>query len=74
MKLAAALLLASTFVLSAARAAELPTREARPNPDAARARTCVIDGQRGVMLPGSDTCMRVTGSVSAAVSVSAPTH
>ncbi len=75
MKIGVALFIASTLAVSAAFAAELPTRAARPNPDAnAKVRTCTVDGQRGITLPGSDTCVRITGSVSAAVYASSPSH
>ena len=46
----------------AATAAELPSRQAQPAP---AAKTCRIDGQEGVVLPGSGTCMRVSGYVNA---------
>jgi hypothetical protein len=68
MKLAIVLLLGSAAALSAATgagAAELPSRDARP---AAKAKTCVIDGAPGVVLPGGDACVRISGSVSAQVS------
>ena len=68
MKFGAVLLMVCAFTASAALAAELPTRAAPPSEASARARTCVIDGQKGILLPGSETCMRITGSVSAQVS------
>jgi len=69
MRFGAALLIVCGFTASAALAAELPTRAASPAPVAtAEARTCVIDGEKGILLPGSETCMRITGSVSAQVS------
>ena len=70
MKLAFALsiALAALIARQAASAAELPLRQAQP---AAAAKTCRIDGQEGVVLPGSGTCMRVSGSVSAQAAVGA---
>lgn len=70
MKFATALVLGSTLALSSGFAAELPTREARPaaNPEA---RTCTVDGEPGIVLPGGDTCMRISGSISAQVSAGA---
>jgi hypothetical protein len=70
MKFGAALLIVCALTASAALAAELPTRAAPPSAEAsAKARTCMIDGEKGILLPGSETCMRITGSVSAQVSV-----
>ena len=69
MKLAMALLLGSAVAVSAptgARAAELPSRNA-PAP-AAKVQTCSVDGAPGVLLAGSQTCMRIGGAVSATVS------
>jgi hypothetical protein len=69
MKSAIALLLVSALVVGApmgARAAELPSRNAKPA-EANKARACTVDGQAGVLLPGSQTCVRVSGSVSAQV-------
>ena len=53
---------AALVALQAATAAELPSRHAQPAP---AAKKCRIDGQEGVILPGSETCMRVSGYVSA---------
>ena len=53
---------AALFALEAAAAAELPSRQAQPAP---AAKKCRIDAQDGVILPGSGTCMRVSGYVSA---------
>jgi hypothetical protein len=57
--LAAALALAA----SGARAAELPTRLHDPKREPPKARTCEIDGERGVALPGGG-CVKVGGYVS----------
>jgi hypothetical protein len=65
-KLAIALLLASTVAVAAASGAELPSRNAPP--PAAKAKTCSIGGVPGFTLPGSDVCVRIGGSVSAQVS------
>lgn len=68
MKLAIVLLLGSAAALAAATgagAAELPSRDARPP---TTAKTCDIDGAPGVVLPGGETCVRISGSVSAQVS------
>ncbi len=65
--LAVALLLGFALALpsaTGARSAELPSRN---TPPAATAKTCSIDGVPGVVLPGSDTCLRINGSVSAGV-------
>ena len=69
MKSATALLLVSSLAICApmgARAAELPSRNAKPA-ETDKAKACTIDGQAGVLLPGSQTCVRVSGSVSAQV-------
>lgn len=73
MKLAVALLVGSAIAVSAATcagAAELPTRSAPP--EAAKAKTCSVDGAPGVLLPGGDACVRISGSVSGQVSAGAP--
>ena len=68
MKLRVALLIALTLFAPAAFPADLPTRQAAPQKDVnAKARTCVIDGEKGILLPGSDTCIRLYGSLSAEV-------
>ncbi len=70
MKFAVTLMLGSMIAASAAtgaRAAELPTRNAQP-PAAAKAKTCTVDGAPGIVLPGGNTCVRISGSVSAQVS------
>ncbi len=72
MKLAIALLVGSALALPAATgagAAELPSRNTQP---AAKAKTCSVDGVPGVVLPGGDTCVRISGSVSAQVSAGWP--
>ena len=53
---------AALLALQAATAAELPSRQAQPAP---AAKTCRIDGQEGIILPGAGTCMRVSGYVGA---------
>jgi hypothetical protein len=53
---------AALLTLQAATAAELPSRQAQPAP---AAKNCRIDGHKGLILPGSGTCMRVSGYVNA---------
>jgi hypothetical protein len=68
-KLAIALLLGSAIAVSTAPgagAAELPSRNAPTS--AAKAKTCSVDGEPGIVLPGGDACVRISGSVSAQVS------
>ena len=63
MKLASALFaVVAAFCAAGAAAAELPLHHAKP---AAVAKTCKINGGAGVILPGSDTCLRLSGYVSA---------
>ena len=57
---------AALFALEAAAAAELPSRQAQPAP---AAKKCQIDGQEGVVVPGSETCLRVSGYVSAQTTI-----
>jgi hypothetical protein len=68
-KLAIALVIGSAALVATptgAGAAELPSRNA-PAP-AEKAQTCSIHGAPGVLLPDGQTCVRIRGSVSAAVS------
>jgi hypothetical protein len=58
--LAIPLSLAVALVVGAAAAAELPSRQSQPTPPA---KTCWVNGQKGILIPGSDTCLRVSGSV-----------
>ena len=64
MKLTFALTIAVAALIAqqTATAAELPSRQAKPAPAATK---CRIDGQEGIILPGSGTCMRVSGYVNA---------
>ncbi len=55
---------AALLALQTATAAELPLRQAQPAP-APAAKTCRINGQDGVILPGAETCVRVGGYVGA---------
>jgi hypothetical protein len=64
-KLVISVLFVSAIAASAASGAELPSRNAPP--PAAKAETCSIDGAPGVLLPGGQTCVRISGAVSAAV-------
>jgi hypothetical protein len=52
---------AALLALQTATAAELPLRQAQPAP---AAKKCQLDGQDGVILPGSGICVRVSGYVS----------
>ena len=52
---------ATLIALHAAAAAELPSRQPKPEPEAKK---CRIGGQAGVILPGSATCVRFSGYVS----------
>ena len=60
--LALTIAVAALVALQAASAAELPSRQAQPAP---AAKKCRIEGQDGVFLPGSETCMRVSGYINA---------
>lgn len=66
--LAGAVAVAALVALQGAAAAELPSRPAKPEP---AAKKCRIDGQDGVVLPGSATCVRLSGSISAGASFGA---
>jgi len=61
---AAAALAAAT----SARAAELPSRDAKPPASADQAKTCKINGAPGMVMPGSDVCVKIGGAVNATVS------
>jgi hypothetical protein len=68
-KFGAALFVALTAFASTTNAAELPVRAKQPAANAdTKSRSCEIDGEKGILLPGSDTCIRVYGSLSAQVS------
>lgn len=60
--------IAALIALQAVSAAELPMRQAKPEP---QAKKCRIGGQEGVILPGSTTCIRLSGYVSAGVAFGA---
>jgi hypothetical protein len=58
------LAMAALAVLGVARAAELPTvKHARAAPQ----KTCSIDGMSGFVIPGTDTCVKISGYVSGEV-------
>jgi hypothetical protein len=57
---------AALLALQTATAAELPLRQAQPAP---AAKKCQLDGQDGVILPGSGICVRVSGYVSTQTTV-----
>jgi Porin subfamily len=54
-------LVVCVVVFGRANAAELPNQKAGPPPD--HAKVCNINGMAGFVLPGSDTCMRISGDV-----------
>src|ERR1700722_946874 len=57
---------AAGFVaVAAAQAADLPTRKSAP---AEYVKVCNVGGMAGFILPGSDTCFKISGSVIAQVS------
>jgi hypothetical protein len=60
--IAQTIVVAALLALQTATAAELPSRQAKPAP---AAKKCQIDGQEGVVIPGSETCLRLSGAVSA---------
>ena len=62
--MSAARLVAVALLVGAygAGAAELPSRAAKPKSDG-KARSCEIDGERGVVLPGGG-CVKIGGYVS----------
>jgi hypothetical protein len=62
--------IAALLALQTATAAELPLRQAQPAA-APAARKCQVNGQDGVILPGSETCLRLGGYVSARTAVGA---
>jgi hypothetical protein len=56
-------------IAAAAEAAELPTLKPKP---AEHARTCTIDGMKGFLIPGSDTCVKFGGYVSGGFQLGGP--
>ena len=72
MKIATAMIAASLvqsvfiFGLDGARSAELPTMKPKRTESA---KACNIGGMAGVVIPGSNTCVRVGGYISAGVAV-----
>jgi hypothetical protein len=60
--------IATLLALQTATAAELPLRQAQPVP-APAARKCQVNGQDGVIFPGSETCLRLGGYVSVRTAV-----
>jgi hypothetical protein len=51
---------AGIVAISAAQAADLPTRKSAP---AEYVKVCNVGGMAGFILPGSDTCFKISGSV-----------
>jgi len=56
---------AGLMAVAAAQAADLPTRKSAP---AEYVKVCNVGGMAGFILPGSDTCFKISGSVIAQVS------
>jgi Porin subfamily len=56
---------AGLVAVAAAQAADLPTRKSAP---AEYVKVCNVGGMAGFVLPGSDTCFKISGSVVAQVS------
>ncbi len=56
---------AAIVVVSGAQAADLPTRKGAPA--AEYVKVCHVDGVAGFVIPGSDTCLKITGYVSAQI-------
>jgi hypothetical protein len=54
---------ATLFVVAGAQAADLPTKKGAPA--AEYVRICKIDGIAGFVIPGSDTCLKISGGVNA---------
>ena len=57
---------AALFALGASEAAELPTLK-HAHDAAAPQKSCVIDGMKGFLIPGAETCVRISGYVSGEV-------
>ena len=62
--IAQTIVVAALLALQTATAAELPSRQAQPAPTPV-VRKCQVNGEDGVMFPGSETCLRLGGYVSA---------
>ena len=56
---------ATLVVVAGAQAADLPTRKGAPA--AEYVKVCKIDGMAGFVIPGSDTCLKITGYLTAQV-------
>jgi hypothetical protein len=56
---------AALVVAAGAQAADLPTKKGAPA--AEYVRVCKIDGMAGFVIPGSDTCLKITGYIIAEV-------
>jgi hypothetical protein len=54
------------MALGGASAAELPTKHAERS---APRKTCTIGGMKGFPIPGTDTCIKVSGYIEAGASV-----
>ncbi|MBV8663043.1 MAG: porin, partial [Hyphomicrobiales bacterium] len=56
---------ATLVVVAGAQAADLPTRKGAPV--AEYVKVCHIDGMAGFVIPGSDTCLKITGYLTAQI-------
>jgi hypothetical protein len=56
---------AVALVVVAAQAADLPTKKAAPA--AEYVKICNVDGNAGFVIPGSDTCLKISGYVTAQI-------
>ena len=56
---------ATLVVVAGAQAADLPTKKGAPA--AEYVKVCKIDGMAGFVIPGSDTCLKITGYLTAQV-------
>jgi opacity protein-like surface antigen len=54
---------AALVVVAGAQAADLPTKKGAPV--AEYVKVCKIDGMAGFVIPGSDTCLKITGYMTA---------
>ena len=58
---------AALVTVAAAQAADLPTKKGAPA--AEYVRICHINGVAGFVIPGSDTCLKISGGVMAMASI-----
>jgi hypothetical protein len=65
------LAIAAAAALGAASAAELPTLK---HPRTAPQKSCTIDGMTGYLIPGTETCVKISGYVSGEVAAGNVRH